>query len=537
MQRCNPFIEQNAHNTPSENTGPVRDRVHRVPVGEPIRVQLFSVGTVSTVFIENHVTLTMNALSLETTDLMLEAFAGTVTIREFTLFQPAVKANSGAVRQGAKDVLFIAIDDLNTWTKLHDPSFPIEMPNLERLASRGCLFERAYCTTPACGPSRAAVMSGLRATSTGMYNNPDRLEQHHRNTVFLPQWFQTYGYRTWGVGKILHGEPLHAGDSSRPIWQSFTRKSVVYPESKLNGPTGNRHGANRVFDWGLMEGKLSDDLTIDLAIKKMRQVRDERPIFQAVGIFSPHLPHYARSEHFDRYPIESLVVPPMPADDYEDIPSIARETVLYQRYFNQQLFDAYQAGNPEPLHKLVQSYQAAATCADEMLGRLLDELDRSGRADETIIVLWSDHGYHLGDKESVIKFSLWEMACQVPLVIVAPGVTTPGSRCDETVSLVDLYPTLVELAGLPPKDGLDGQSLVPLLKNPQADRVEPAITTWLEGNHAVRTKDWRYIRYKDGSEELYHDRDIWNHKNVASKPQSSEIIQTLRGWLPEESNR
>jgi arylsulfatase A-like enzyme len=519
----------------SDNTRPVNDRVHQVPAGEPVRVRLFAVGTILTAFVEDHYTLTMNAVCLENTQLIAEAFQGTVTIHDFSLHAPKPARTSKSA--SGPDILFIAFDDLNTWSKLYDSSFPIEMPNLERLAARGCLFERAYCTTPACGPSRAAVMSGLRATTTGMYNNPHRLEDHHRDTVFLPQWFQAHGYRTWGVGKILHGEPVHAGDPSRPIWQDFTRKTVIYPENKLNGPTGKGPGANRVFDWGLMEGKLGDDLTIALAIEKMRQKRDGKPVFQAVGIFSPHLPHYARTEHFAGYPVESLTVPPMPRDDYDDIPPIARETVLYQRYFNQQLFDACAAGDPGPLHKLIQSYQASATYGDEMLGRLLDELDRSGRADETIVVLWSDHGYHLGDKESVIKFSLWEMANHVPLIIVAPGLTTPGSRCDEAVSLVDLYPTLVELARLPPKEGLDGQSLVPLLKDPQADRAEPAITTWLEGNHAVRSKDWRYIRYADGSEELYLDDDPWNLDNLAERSESLKVISGHRSWLPENASQ
>jgi arylsulfatase A-like enzyme len=508
----------------------VNDRVHQVPVGKPIRVQLFAIGTILTAFVEDQTTLTMNAVSLENTRLIAEAFQGAVTMHDFTLRAPKpVQASESA---SGPDILFIAVDDLNTWSKLYDPACPIEMPNLERLAARGTFFTRAYCAAPACNPSRAAVMSGQHPTTSGLYNNPDKLTKHHRDTVFLPQWFQQHGYRTWGAGKILHGEPLHAGDPGRPIWQDFTRKSVIYPNSKLHGPSGKGPGKNRVFDWGLMEGKLSDDLTMEMAIEKMRQRKGDGPVFQAVGIFSPHLPHFARKEHFDRYPIGSLTVPPMPADDYDDIPPIARETVLYQRYFNQQLFDACAAGDPGPLHQLIQSYQAAATYADEMLGRLLDELDASGRADDTVIALWSDHGYHLGDKESVIKFSLWEMACHVPLIIVAPGVITPGSRCDETVSLIDLYPTLIELAGLPPKEGLDGQSLVPLLKDPQADRAEPAITTWLEGNHAVRSKDWRYIRYRDGSEELYRDDDMWNHENLADHHEFDPVIAMLRKTLP-----
>ena len=161
-----------------------------------------------------------------------------------------------------------------------------------------------------------------------------------------------------------------------------------------------------------------------------------------------------------------------------------------------------------------------------------DALDSTGRADETVIVLWSDHGYHLGDKDSVVKFTLWEMACRVPLVIVAPGVTEPGIRIDTPVDLVDLYPTLVELAGLPKKPGLDGKSLLPLLKNPKAARDAPAITTFLKGNHAVVTNHWRFIHYADGSEELYRIEDLWNHENLAGDAEHADTVRSLRTWLP-----
>jgi len=188
---------------------------------------------------------------------------------------------------------------------------------------------------------------------------------------------------------------------------------------------------------------------------------------------------------------------------------------------------------------LVQGYQASASYADANVGRLLDQLDASGRADNTVIVLWSDHGYHLGEKESVVKFTLWEKATHVPLIIVAPGLTAPGTRCDQPVSLVDLYPTLVELAGLPEKKGLDGRSLVPLLKDPGRVWDRPALMSQWRGNHAVRSRDWRYIRYRDGTEELYHQpSDPWNHTNLLADEAGPEhlryaaVIRELAKWLP-----
>ncbi len=453
-------------------------------------------------------------------------------LKKDTFDQQDLAHASGYQREApkdARDILFIAVDDLNTWSKLYDPEFPITMPNLEKLASRGAFFTRAYCTAPACAPSRAAVLSGQRPSTSGLYNNPDKLEKHHADTVFLPQWFQRHGYQTWGVGKILHGEPDTIGDPPRPIFQRFARKEVYFPEEKLNGPT-TVAGRAKIFDWGIMTGELSDDRTIRLASEWLLEPRSPRgpPSFQAVGIFSPHLPHFARQEQFDRYPLESLTLPPMPEDDFEDIPPAGRAIADFQKSWNQHLFDARDAGDLQPLSGLVQSFQAAATYADEKLGELLDALEQTGRADETIIVLWSDHGYHLGDKDSVVKFTLWEMACRVPLVIIAPGVTQPGTRIDTPVSLVDLYPTLVELADLPPKPGLDGESLVPLLKDPAAVRNTPAITTFLEGNHAVVTKEYRYIHYADGSEELYRAGDNWNHENLAGRPQFAEKLSSLR---------
>jgi arylsulfatase A-like enzyme len=183
---------------------------------------------------------------------------------------------------------------------------------------------------------------------------------------------------------------------------------------------------------------------------------------------------------------------------------------------------------------MIQCYQASADFADQMVGRLLDKLDASGRAENTIIVLWADHGYHLGDKESCVKFTLWEKANRVPFIVVAPGVTKPGSRCSRPVSLLDIYPTLIELAGLPEKNDLEGNSLVPLLEGPAREWV-PALMTNGKGNHAVRSDRWRYIRYKDGTEELYdHTNDPWEWTNLATNAEYKDIIEEHKKWLPKQ---
>jgi arylsulfatase A-like enzyme/sucrose-6-phosphate hydrolase SacC (GH32 family) len=516
----------------SDSTEAFADRGIQLPVGKPIRVRLFATGDIIECFVEDIIALTINAYDLHGPKLAVHAPQGEAVVHDFRVATsaPPIRSPQSAI-QNPKDVLFIAVDDLNTWTTLFDPSHPIRTPNLERLAARGAFFSRAYCAAPACNPSRAATLSGMRPTTSGLYNNPDKLENHHRDTVFLPQYFQQHGYRTWGIGKILHGEPLHAGDSTRAIFQKFQpMDKSLRPKTKLNGLTSGP-GKAATYDWGEMTGKLSDGITVGKAVEWMSEPR-EGPAFQAVGIFSPHLPHYARAEHFARYPEEKPLLPPMPKNDFDDIPAAGRAMSDFQKQWNHQLFTARDQGDPAPLSGLVRSYCAAATYGDEMLGKLLDALDATGRADNTIIVLWSDHGYHLGDKDSVVKFTLWEQATHVPLVIIAPGVTRPGTRIETPVSLVDLYPTLVELAGLPPKPGLDGASLVPLLKNPAATRP-PALTTWLRGNHGIRTRDWRYIRYADGSEELYKDSDPWNHENLAAKPESASVIADHRRWLPE----
>lgn len=429
------------------------------------------------------------------------------------------------------DVLFIAIDDMNDWTTLFDPSNPIKTPNLERLAKMGTFFSRAYCVSPACNPSRTAILTGLRPSTTGVYGNHDSWRTLVADAVTLPQYFTENGYATKGAGKIFHHGTAGVDRSDRPSFQAFfdmlpTRKASVNHNGYVEGLL-----AKTVFDWGVHDQKIVDVDTVEWVEQAMEE-RGDGPLFLAAGIFRPHLPFYADRATFEKYPMAAVEAPPRKDGDLADVSEIARN-MAHKEYFIYENVVAQPAGSAGSLKKMVQSYQAAADYADQMVGRLLDQLEATGRLEKTVIVLFSDHGYHLGDKECCVKFTLWEKANHVPLIIVAPGVTAPGTVCDRPVSLLDLYPTLVELCGLPVRGDLDGQSLAPLLRDPKGKGQGAALMTMGRGNHAVRSERWRYIRYSDGSEELYdHESDPWEWDNLASDPAYAKVIAAHQKWLP-----
>jgi arylsulfatase A-like enzyme len=359
------------------------------------------------------------------------------------------------------------------------------------------------------------------------------------------------GYAAKGAGKIFHHGRSGADDPNNPSFQEFFKMvRTRAPARNYNGYRSpddqdrdtsqldssdwtEEHLSRTAFDWGEHTKKMIDLDTIEWVEARLDE-EWEQPMFLAAGIFKPHLPFYAPPRTFERYPIDEAKMPPMPENDLDDVSEVARK-MAHTEFFIYSNVTKQKPDAPGSIKRMVQSYQAAADFADQMVGRLIDKLDASGRAGNTIVVLWADHGYHLGDKESCVKFTLWEKANHVPFIIVAPGVTTPGTRVEAPVSLVDIYPTLLELTGLPPKPDNDGESLVPLLKNPNAKREQPAVMTWQRGNHAVRTERWRYIRYYDGSEELYdHTRDPWEWKNLAGDPEYADVIAEHKRWLPDD---
>jgi len=477
---------------------------------------------------------------------MMRLAFGTLTLL-LTLFvvtlPPARFAQ--AAEKSPPNVLFIAVDDLNDWIGClgghPDTKSPniskrnvktasslgghpdTKSPNIDRLAARGVLFERAYCAAPACNPSRAALLTGIAPYKSGVYLNGQPWRPAMPDAVTLPQLYMKHGYAVWGCGKIFHGR--YPDPKS---WQEYLpQRGDPQPKQRpVNGIPGTRH-----FDWGPVPVKskaMSDHQMVDWAIEKLRSKHD-KPFFLACGIYRPHLPWYVPQKYFDMYPLEKVTLPKVKTDDLKDIPPAGRRMARPER-------DHAKVTRHNQWKQAVQGYLASVTFADDQVGRLLDALDKSPHADNTIIVLWGDHGWHLGEKLAWRKFTLWEEADRAPLMMVVPGMTKSGGRCRRAVSFMDIYPTLAELCGLPRGDHLDGVSLRPLVENPAAARDRPAITTHGRLNHAARSERFRYIRYADGSEELYdHETDPYEWTNLADDPKFAERKKQLAAWLPKEN--
>jgi arylsulfatase A-like enzyme len=432
------------------------------------------------------------------------------------------------------NVLFIAIDDLNDWIgklKGHPQSLT---PHIDRLADRGVLFTNAHCAAPACNPSRAALMTGVAPYRSGIYVNPQPWKPVLKDRVTLSQHFMQNGYRAVASGKIYHGS-YPDPDSWHEYWPSQTRNRPEDPKPALKSVSGLNRSH---FDWGpvdVADADMGDTRVVDWVIGQLQKSHD-RPLFLACGIFRPHLPWYVPRAYFDLYPLDTIQLPVHRPDDLDDVPAAGVKMA-------KPAGDHAAVLKHEQWHAAFQGYLASIRYADSLVGRLLDALDASAYAKNTVVVLWTDHGWHLGEKQHWRKFALWEEATRTPLIFVAPHGTpglvqgsAAGSRVNKPVSLLDIYPTLVDLCGLPERDGLSGRSLVPLLADAQAPWERPAITTHGRLNHAIRSERWRYIRYEDGSEELYdHAHDPMEYTNLAGRPEHAAIQQQLAAWLPREN--
>jgi arylsulfatase A-like enzyme len=429
------------------------------------------------------------------------------------------------------NVLFIAIDDQNDWIG-HLGGHPLaKTPNLDRLAARGTTFLNAHTQSPLCNPSRTSLMLSLRPTTTGIYGLSPwfRNLEAWKDRVTLPQHFKAHGYRTYTSGKIYHGGV--GGPEKRAVEFDVWGPSGgigAKPEKKLIGPTPM--GNNPLMDWGVFPHRDEDKGDYQVAswtIEQLKNASKDQPFFIAAGFFLPHVPCYATQEWFDLYPDNDIVLPKILESDRDDTPR-------FSWYLHWEL--------PEPRLKwvkenhqwrnLVRSYLACTSFVDAQIGRLLTALDEAGVADNTIVVVWGDHGWHLGEKGITGKNTLWEHSTRVPLIFGGPGVVKIG-RCAQPAELLDIYPTLIELCGLKPRTDLEGLSLVPQLKNAAAPRERPAITSHNQGNHSVRSERWRYIRYADGSEELYdHQTDPNEWTNLAGKSEHAAVIAEHKKWLP-----
>ncbi len=396
------------------------------------------------------------------------------------------------------NILLIAVDDLNDWIGVLGGHPQATTPNIDRLARQGVLFANAHCQSPVCNPSRGSLMSSTYPETSGIYflNPPFATSPIAADRTMMPVRFRDEGYDVSAAGKLYHNA------ENKKYFANYAGSFGGFgplPKKKLTPFEGVR-----LWDWGAYPE--SDEQTPDFQISQWgtQQLQKEfdAPFFMGVGFYRPHVPQYASQKWFDMYPADTVRLPPVASDDLNDLSHYAinltrlKHIAPTQDWVNQ---------NHQWI-PLVRSYLACVSFVDDQVGKVLNALEASPYADNTYVVLFSDHGFHLGEKQRWAKRSLWEDSTHVPLIIVGPGIPE-GKVCRKPVELLDIYPTLLELAGLEADARLEGHSLLPLLRNPEADWPHMARTSFGPGNCSIRSESYRYIHYNDGSEEFYdHNR-------------------------------
>jgi len=433
------------------------------------------------------------------------------------------------IAQEKPNVLMICVDDLNDWIGCMGGHPNALTPNMDQLASRGVLFTNAHCQAPLCGPSRASVMTGLRPSTTGIYrqildNDIRDASDTTKDIIFLPAFFKRHGYHTMGIGKIFHQHaPDGVFDESGGRVKGFGPKP---PDGKWF--KWNREGTST--DWGAFpetDTEMPDYQSAEWAVERLNRHYD-RPFFLAVGFLRPHVPWYVPQKWFDMHPVETLQLPPYREDDLEDLPPRA----LQMNEDLPMMPTTEWAIESGEWKNIVQAYLACVTFVDHYIGEVLNALEKSEHKDNTIVLLWSDHGYRLGEKGTFSKHCLWQEATNAPLIISTPGMAK-SAICTSPVEMLDIYPTLLDLCGLPDYEKMEGKSLRPLLENPGADAGDYAVCTFGRKNHAVISGQFRYIQYEDGSEEFYdHGSDPNEWTNRAGDTIHTVDIQKMKKKLP-----
>jgi choline-sulfatase len=426
------------------------------------------------------------------------------------------------------NVLFIAVDDLNDWVGCLQGHPQAKTPNIDRLAARGTLFTNAHCQAPLCNPSRSSLLTGLRPSSTGIYGLAPGIRDVAalKSCVTLPQHFSRNGYFTANFGKVFHDGaiPPRLRSAEFDVW-GIAPGIPLPPRKFVQTPS-----EIKAMDWGVYphdDREQADWKIADAAIAQLKSVPAGKPFFLAVGFRLPHVPCFASQKWFDEFPAEQIQLPLVDEQDRKDVPPFA--WYLHWKLPEPRLSWLKKSNQWQPL---VRAYLASTMFMDSQVGRVLDALDTAGLRDDTVVVLWSDHGWHLGEKGITGKNSLWERSTRVPLIFAGPSVQSTAV-CSQPVELLDLYPTLIDLCGLPSHSGLEGHSLVPQLKDAKKPRERPAITTHNQNNHSVRSEHYRYIRYADGSEEFYdHRSDPQEWTNLASDAKYADLKAEHARWLP-----
>ena len=442
-----------------------------------------------------------------------------------------------AAADSPPNILFIAVDDLNDWVGHLGGHPQTKTPNIDRLARRGVSFTRAYSAAPLCNPSRVSLLTGIAPPRSGVYGNGEKFREKLPTATTLMQHLMAHGYSAQGGGKIFHG----VGKTGDPVSWDYYHMAPWPRGPRFVGERQQGLADSAWAPWGPLDvddAEMYDVKMVDWTISELEKSH-ERPFFLACGFTKPHLPWYVPRKYFDMHPLEAIQLPETLDDDRADLPAFGKKLAA-ERYNASTSGNNSTHGEDHAMvlqhsqwHRAVQSYLATISFVDAHVGRLLDTLERSEHADNTIVVLWGDHGWHLGEKQHWRKHALWETTTRTTLIISGPGGIQRGEESPRPVSLIDLYPTLVELVGVPARSGLDGQSLVPLLKNPAMEWPRPVLMTYGYKNHAVRTERWRYIQYHDGSEELYdHDADPNEWTNLAALPDYASVISDLAKHLP-----
>ena len=426
------------------------------------------------------------------------------------------------------NVLMIAIDDLNDWVGCMGGHPNAKTPHMDRIASEGVTFMNNHCQAPICGPSRASLMTGLYPSTTGIYlqindNNIKKASKPAANSVFMTDWFKQHGYSLMGTGKILH-------NSGKDLFDDYGQIKDMGPKPKprMKWPAPGFPPGTQT-DWGPYPEKdedMPDFKSAAYAVEKLGEKHD-KPFFLAVGFCRPHVPWHVPQKWFDMFPPETLKLPAYLKEDMSDVPEMAKKVSEVPM-----MPTAEWAKENKEWRNIIQAYLACTTFVDAQIGKILEALEKSPYADNTIIVLWSDHGYHLGEKNRFAKQAIWERDTRTVMIMKAPG-SKKGLKCLAPTELIDIYPTLLDLCGLPANKQNEGQSLAPLLADPDAEWPHLARTTYGVGNITLRDRTHRYTRYEDGAEELYDmEKDPNEWTNLAGKEGSAEIIQRFEPHMP-----
>lgn len=431
------------------------------------------------------------------------------------------------------NVLFIIMDDMNDWVHFMGGNNQVKTPNLDKLATQGITFSNAYCAAPASNPSRAAILTGIQPYVSGVYDNQCNIKNFPiaNTSLMLPQHFKNNGYFTIASGKVFHSKP--SDEFMNSMWDDMKNIDGGYGPYVNNSilPVGLKNRAKDFEAWTGPDTDFPDVINSQRIIEFIQQKHD-KPFFAAMGFYRPHNPYTAPKRYFDMYDLNEIKRPVFKTDDLNDVPQYAIDNFVPDREYT-----ALLSNTSNLYEQMIRAYMACVSFTDDRVGMLLDALENSPNADNTIIVLIGDNGFHHGEKEHWTKFALWREACHVPFLIIPSKNELKQKRgltCTLPVGLIDIYPTLIDMCKLTKVENqLAGNNISPLIKNPKLNWEKPCITTYLGGNFVIHVDKWNYIRYNDGTKELYNlQRDENEFDNLANKAKYRSKISELDKFLP-----